>query len=168
MTLVLQLKLEAIYKTMKKQDENTTQTTVPTGVVETTDGETTSPEDITLTRLQAENAELKEAVRVSGAREQITNSLREAGARSPSLLFDSVKSDLQFADDGSLTNAEAIVKRLTKRFPEQLGNETVHRSIDGGAGRVTGTPLTKEALGKMTPAEIAKLDWAAVREVLAS
>jgi hypothetical protein len=34
-------------------------------------------------------------------KEQIITALTAAGARSPSLLFDAAKSDLQFADDGN-------------------------------------------------------------------
>lgn len=41
-------------------------------------------------------------------------------------------------------------------------------SIDGGAGRTTVPPITKDALARMKPSEIAELDWADVRKVLAS
>ena len=146
---------------MKTKTEDTSESIEP--------GPETGPESVdtqSFDRLEAENVALKEAIRVIGAREQITNTLREAGARSPKLLFDAVRDDLQFADDGTLANGEAILKRLMKRFPEQFGSDLVHESIDGGAGRVAAPALTKEALGKMTPAEIAKLDWAAVKRVL--
>ena len=169
MDLILQLKLEAINKTMKKLDENTTQTTPPAGGAEPTEKETTtSTEEITLARLQMENEQLRTTIRLNEARRKISGELERAGARSPLLLFDSVKGDLRFTEDGSLANAEAIVKRLMKQFPEQFGKEPIRESIDGGAGRAAAPALTKEALAKMTPAEIAKLDWAAVREVLAS
>lgn len=145
-----------------------TQTTPPAGGVETTEEETASPEDTTLARLQTENEQLRTTIRLNEARLKITGELERAAARSPSLLFDSVKDDLQFADDGTLVNGEAILKTLMKRFPEQFGNEPVHESINGGAGRVATPALTKEALAKMTPAEIAKIDWATVREALAN
>lgn len=121
-----------------------------------------------LTRLETENGELRSAIRAANARGQITERLRQMGARSPGLLFEAVKGDLQFADDDSPANAEALAKQLAKQFPEQFGTDAPHASIDGGAGRAAAPALTKEALAKMTPAEIAKLDWAAVREVLAS
>lgn len=120
-----------------------------------------------LTRLETENVELRSSMRAGRAREQITERLRQMGARSPSLLFDAVKGDVQFADDDSPANAEALAKRLAKQFPEQFGFDAPHTSIDGGAGRFAAPALTKETLAKMTPAEIAKLDWATVREVLA-
>ena len=144
---------------MKKQTENTPQNTPPPG-----EG---SAGKETMERLAAENAELKTAVRVAAAKEQITTSLRQAGARSPALLFDAAKGDLQFAEDGQLTNSAAIVERLTREFPEQFGIERP-ASIDAGAGRVAAPALTRDALSRMSATEIAKLDWTEVRQVLSA
>ncbi len=122
-------------------------------------------EDKRVRQLEAENGELKAAIREARAREMITTHLRECGARTPALLFDAIRGDLQFAEDGSVANAEALAKRLQREFPEQFGpNEPV--SIDGGAGRAVPSVLTKDALRKMTAAEIAKLDWASVKQAL--
>lgn len=118
-------------------------------------------------RLAAENAELKTAVRLAAAKEQIVASLGRAGARSPALLFDAAKGDLQFAEDGALANSAAIVERLTRAFPEQFGSERP-ASIDAGAGRVATPVLTRDALSRMSASEIAKLDWAEVRQVLSA
>ena len=41
-------------------------------------------------------------------------------------------------------------------------------SIDAGAGRTSPATLTKEALARMKPSEIAELDWSEVRRVLAA
>lgn len=136
---------------MKKHTENTTQAT---------------PEDKTLADLQAENEQLKATIRLNAAHRQITGELARAGARSPELLFDAAKGDLQFAEDGTLTNAAAIVARLEDAFPEQFAVEPPIGPIDGGAGRASVPALTKDALAKMSPAEIARLDWAAVRQAL--
>lgn len=144
---------------MKKQTENTTPETTPPG-----EG---SAGTESMERLAAENAELKAAVRVAAAKEQIVSSLAKAGARSPSLLFDAAKGDLQFAEDGQPANSAAIVERLRREFPEQFGAERP-ASIDAGAGRVAAPVLTKEALSRMSPSEIAKLDWAEVRQVLSA
>jgi len=144
---------------MKKQTENTTENTTPPS-----DG---SAEQNEMQQLAAENAELKTAVRVAAAKEQITASLARAGARSPALLFDAAKGELQFAEDGQLSNSAAIVERLTRDFPEQFGTEPP-ASIDAGAGRVAAPALSKEALSRMSASEIAKLDWAEVRNVLAA
>jgi hypothetical protein len=116
--------------------------------------------------LEAENAELRAAVRMSEAREHLTGSLRSAGANSPELLFEAVKGEIQFDDDGSLANSAAILDLLKRKYPEQFVRDIRAVSIDGGAGRNVPPPLTREALAKMSPAEIARLDWAAVGGVL--
>ena len=148
---------------MKKQTENTTQTTPPAG-----GEETITAEGVTLTELQAENEQLKARIRTSEAHRQITGELAKAGAKSPELLFDSVKADLQFAEDGKVENAAALVERLKTGFPEQFGKERPAASIDAGAGLAVAPQLNKEALAKMKPAEVAALDWADVKRVLAA
>jgi hypothetical protein len=118
--------------------------------------------------LAAENQKLKELLRLSGAREHLIDELRRAGARSPGLLFAQAADGLQFDDEGRVANSAATVEKLKRLFPEQFGRETP-QSIDAGAGgNRAGNYLTKEALAKMTPAEIAQLDWAEVRRVLAN
>jgi hypothetical protein len=117
-------------------------------------------------QLKAENTELKAAIKLGTAREQMTALLAAAGARSPVLLFNAVSTELPYTGDGEVSNAAAIVEQLKQRFPEQFGSESGTVSIDGGAGRITSPALTKAALAKMTPAEIAGLDWGAVRQVL--
>ena len=89
----------------------------------------------TYRELKAENEALRAEIRVADAREKITRSLSEAGARSPVLLFDAAVGDLQFDDDGGLVNAAAIVKELARKFPEQFGADIPTGSIDAGAGR---------------------------------
>ncbi len=114
---------------------------------------------------ESENAGLRSELRLSSARDQLSSALFAAGARTPALLCDAAKTDLQIAEDGSVTNAAALVERLRSKFPEQF-RVASPESIDGGAGRSIPAPLTKEALARMSPAEITKLDWAAVRRVL--
>lgn len=116
---------------------------------------------------QAETEELKKTLQMRDAREEITAALNKAGARSPDLLFNSAKDSLQFDGEGKAVNTLALVEQLKKSFPEQFGVERPSGSIDGGAGASGGAGyLTKEKLAKMTPAEIAKLDWQDVRKVL--
>lgn len=148
--------------TMKKQNETTTQTTPPSG-----GEETVTPEDLTLAELQAENEQLRTTIRLAEAHRQITGELGRIGARSPELLFDAVKGDLQFGTHGEVQNAAAIVGELKRRFPEQFGT---HNSpgIDAGAGRVQPPALSRDALAKMKPAEIAALDWGDVKRILAA
>ena len=123
--------------------------------------------DISHAHLAAENEQLKTTIRLNAAHRQITGELKRAGARSPELLFDAVKDALQFAADGTLQNAAAVIGKLKASFPEQFGAEPLPESIDAGAGAAAVPQLTKEALAKMKPAEIAELDWADVRRVLA-
>jgi len=149
---------------MKLKTDDTTNTDP---ITETSPPEETAADAQVLGRLQAENAELKAAMRMSEARQHVMAALTRAGARSPELLFDAVKGELQFADNGKLENKSAILERMKTRFPEQFGYEKPTASIDGGAGHGGGITLTREALTKMRPAEIAALDWADVRNVLA-
>ena len=161
---------------MKKQNENTTENTTPGGgggesvpgtvVTGDSDGQNLTPESVTLTELRTENEQLKTSIRIDAAHRQITGELAKIGARSPELLFDSVKADLQFAEDGTVGNAAALIGKLKTNFPEQFGREQPG-PIDGGAGTGGGNTLTRSALAKMKPAQIAALDWSDVRRVLA-
>lgn len=128
--------------------------------------ETTTP-DAEIVSLRAENERLKTTMRNASAHRQITGELGRIGARSPELLFEYVKGDLQFTDDDAVINAAAIVDKLRRQFPEQFGTQTI-AGIDAAAGQVQPPRLSKESLGRMTTAEIAELDWNDVKRVLAS
>lgn len=145
----------------EKQTETTTQTTPPAG-----GEETITPEGVTLTELQAENEQLKATLRLNAAHRQITGELAKSGARSPELLWDALKGDLQFAGDGTLQNAAALIQKLKVAHPEQFGTQLPVGSIDAGAGLTAAPKLTRDALAKMTAAEIAELDWNDVKRVL--
>ncbi|MFN0279094.1 MAG: hypothetical protein ACKVRN_10890 [Pyrinomonadaceae bacterium] len=179
---------------MKKQNENTTQNipngseppAVAGGLIQpsadvrssTNDGADESMADEVqppataggsdLAQLQAENEQLKATIRLDAAHRQITGELAKAGARSPELLWDALEKNLQFADDGTLQNAAALIQRLRTAHPEQFGFDRQVGSIDAGAGITAAPQLTKDALEKMTAAEIAELDWNDVRSVLAT
>ena len=118
--------------------------------------------------LRAENQELRNSMRMRDAREALTNELNAAGARSTELLFASVQSEIQFDEDGKPANIAAIAANLKQKFPEQFGSDQP-ASIDAGAGRTSQNNfLTRDKLAKMTPQEIARLDWNDVRHVLAN
>src|SRR4051812_4249094 len=72
-------------------------------------------EGVTLTRLQAENAKLKAEVRLSEARTSVTAELQRAGARSPALLFEAAKGELEFDEDGKPQNAAAVIQKLKEQ-----------------------------------------------------
>ena len=117
--------------------------------------------------LAAENDQLKAELHMRTAVYDIETRLAKAGAKSPDLLTERAKDSFQFDDEGKLTNAEAILDDLKRKYPEQFTPEAFP-SIDATAGRTKAPTLTKEALARMTPAEINRLDWAEVRAALAS
>jgi hypothetical protein len=122
--------------------------------------------DAEIVSLRAENERLKSTMRNTAAHRQITGELGRIGARSPELLFEFVKADLQFADDDAVVNAAALIEKMRRQFPEQFGTQTA--GIDAAAGQAMPPRLSKEALGRMTAAEIAELDWNDVKRVLSA
>ncbi len=121
-----------------------------------------------LDELRRENEELKAAARLRGARESMKRELERAGARSPELLFEVVTGELEFGSEGELINAAALAAKLRAKFPEQFRVQRPTASIDAGAGSgARHRQLTADMLSRMKPSEIAKLDWAEVRAVLA-
>lgn len=118
-----------------------------------------------LESIKAENERLRDEARGRLARDTVLLALGQAGAREPELLYRAVKGDLQFGDDGSVQNAAALIGRLKREFSDAFGHSG--SSIDGGAVARSLRYLTKEMLTTMTAAEIAKLDWAEVKSVLA-
>jgi hypothetical protein len=135
-------------------------------------GDTAEP---TLADLQAENAALKKQLQEQTAHAGLKDKLKQAGARTPKLLLDAAKEALKFTAAGEIENAVEIIEALREKFPEQFGitnhalptAPAVH-SIDAGAGRLAKPQLTRDALAKMTPAQIAELNWDDVRRVLAA
>ena len=138
----------------------------------TAGGSDTEP---TLEQLKAENDALKKQIAEQTAHTSLKEKLKQAGARSPQLLLGAAKDALQFTVAGELENAVEIIEALKDKFPEQFGAANsapaaapAVPSIDAGAGRVAKPTLTRDALAKMTPAEIAELNWDDVRRVLAA
>lgn len=122
-----------------------------------------------LDRLRHENEELRLAVRLRDARDVMTAKIAREGGRSPELLFDAVRGDLQFDESGQPVNAAALIADIRKRFPEQFEQVHAAASIDAGKGSANlAPPLTADSLARMTPAEIQRLDWAEVRSALAN
>ena len=115
-------------------------------------------------QLTNENERLRRELGIEKAKRLITTELTSAGARSPELLFGTLTERLEFDDNGEPANTAGLVADLKSRHPEQFGTQTA--SIDAGAGTTAKPALTREALGRMKPAEIAKLDREEVREVL--
>ena len=130
----------------------------------TVDTETATSE---IQKLAAENAALREEIRMRAAAYEFESRLTAAGARSPGLLAKEASEGFQFGEDGKLVNQEALIQRLRSNYPEQFGRDAPAGSIDAGAGRNAAPPLTREALSRMSPADIQRLDWDEVRSALA-
>lgn len=121
-----------------------------------------------LEMLRQQNEELKAEIRTSKARAALTAELTVQGARSPELLIAAAEREIQFDENGEPVNIAAVISKLTQDYPAQFGPEK-SMSIDAGAGRSNQNNfLTREALAKMKPEEIARLDWNDVRSVLAN
>lgn len=121
-----------------------------------------------IAELEAKNRELQIELRMRTAAYDIEARLLKAGAIAPGLLAESAKRRFQFGDDGRLANAEALIGEMKRSYPEQFEPRSHSGSIDAAAGRSAAQTLTKDALSMMSPAEIQKLDWAEVRNVLAN
>ena len=133
--------------------------------MEETEQETTEARE--MQRLAAENAALREEIRMRVAAYDFESRLAAAGARSPGLLANDAKGAFQFGEDGKLVNTEALIERLRGSYPEQFGRDVPVGSIDAGAGRSAAPPLTRETLSRMSPADIQRLDWDEVKSALA-
>lgn len=106
-------------------------------------------------RLKLENAELKRTIQMTKAETEATKALEKAGAKSPQLLFNVKKGELQFDDSDKITNLTEIIDDLKSEYPDQFGVEKPSQSIDAGAGTTTpGQPLTKAIIEKMSHKEI--------------
>lgn len=130
---------------------------------------TSVPQTPEVAALIAENKALRQAARMRDARDEIAAAVRSAGARSPELMFEAAKDHLQFGEDDKLQNIAAVVGKLKSRFPEQFGTVVPQPPIDGGAGAShAASALTKETLSRMKPADIARLNWDDVRQILST
>lgn len=84
-------------------------------------------------RRTAEIEELRRENQMIKAESEVVTALKDAGANSPKLLFDSKRNDLEFKD-GKLTNLKELVEELKNVYPEQFGTAKPAESIDAGAG----------------------------------
>ncbi|MFZ1702142.1 MAG: hypothetical protein WBO10_06255 [Pyrinomonadaceae bacterium] len=142
--------------------------TNPSNIEETNDQPPATAGGTDLTDLQTENANLKAAIRLKDARAAVTEELGKSGARSPELLWDALAGEIEFDDTDAGANIDSLIAKAREKYPEQFTPTSVTGSIDGGAGQTATARLTREALKRMTPSEIAELDWEEVKRVLAA
>lgn len=115
---------------------------------------------------QAELDDLRTQLRMRDAKDDVVAALEKEGARSTLLMWNAIKGDLEFDDAGKLTNLTTLIKDLKADYADQFGEAKPTDSIDGGKGQTAAEPLTKDKLSKMTPREIAELDWEDVKKAL--
>jgi hypothetical protein len=84
-------------------------------------------------RLKSEVETLKAENQMIKAESEVCEALKTAGAKSPKLLFNSSRGDLEFKD-GKLTNLTELIADLKISYPEQFGTDKPEAGADGGAG----------------------------------
>lgn len=116
----------------------------------------------------AEINDLRTQIRLRDARDEVVAALEKEGAKGTGLMWNAIKSELEFDDkSGKVTNLKDLVRDLKADYPDQFGEPKPTEGIDAGKGQQQSEKLTKEKLAKMTPAEINNLDWEEVKKVLA-
>lgn len=109
--------------------------------------------------------ELESGQRLRDAKDAVTAALTKAGARSPELIWQAMKGDLEFDDKGGVKNLDALVNSYKTDFADAFGIEKPGETINGGAGGQAATKLTIEQIQKMTPEQINE-NWEEVEKVL--
>lgn len=97
---------------------------------------------------------------------ELTAKLAEAGAISPQLLAKAATDAAVLPSEADGRNISEIVRQLRLDYPEQFRSAANDAGIDAGAGRDRQAVLTPEALASMSPKEIRRLDWEAVKQAL--
>ena len=121
-----------------------------------------------LETLRTQNEELRSEIRTMKTRAALTAELTAAGGRSPELLIAAAEKEVQFDESGEPINIAAVIANLTQKYPAQFVPDKP-ASIDAGTGRSNQNNfLTRDALSKMKPEEVARLDWNDVRQILSN
>lgn len=153
---------------MRNEPPSTDANATPAPVAITGEGTEDRTQFDELERLAAENRELQNTLRMNTARSAAISELREQGAHSPDLIFEAFGSKIEFDDADKAVNLADLVREIKRNHPEQFEIKET-RSIDAGAnGNRSAAAITAEDLRRMSVAEIARLDWAEVRRVLAN
>ena len=77
--------------------------------------------DARIVPLRAENAQLREMMKIRDAKDEMTEILRAAGARSPGLLFAYAVGDLQFDAEGRVENWRLWLRNSVGHFRSNSG-----------------------------------------------
>lgn len=117
--------------------------------------------------LAAENAVLRTRVREMAASQALNAALEKAGVAATSLVTKALIADVQFDDADAPVNVAALIAKARGEFPDVFRNDAVN-GIDARVASPPPESLTREMLKKMSPAEIAKLEWEQVRAALSA
>ena len=75
---------------------------------------------------------LESRLRDMSARSAVTDAATKANAKHPTLIYRAVKDDLDFDDEGNVTNIDAVLKELKAEAPDLF--PAANGSGDGGKG----------------------------------
>lgn len=83
-------------------------------------------------RAKAETADLRAQLRERDARDSVAGAAEAAGAKSGQRVYKIVSADLEFDNDGKITNLKDVIATAKTDFPELFQNKP-EESIDAGA-----------------------------------
>lgn len=133
----------------------------------TTTTEPTETPETETPDLAAENATLRTRVREMAASQALNAALEKAGVTATSLVTKALIADVQFDDADAPVNVAALIAKARGEFPAVFRSDAAN-GIDARVASPPPERLTREMLKKMSPAEIAKLDWEQVRAALSA
>lgn len=117
-------------------------------------------------RTKAELAETKAQLAERDKRDAAKAQATTAGVKNANLFYSAYGKDLETDAKGNITNFADVLATAKAESPELFVTPS-NGSADGGEGKGSKLTLTKEAIEKLTPAEIEK-NWAEVSAFLAS
>lgn len=119
-----------------------------------------------IAELERTLAERDTALRERASYAAVVDAAARLGAAKPALLHKLIGSDIEFEDDGSPKNVDALVRDFLKANPEFVS--TAGRPTgDAGQGARGKSTLTRDQIKAMKPEEV-NARWAEVQEVLRS
>lgn len=116
-------------------------------------------------RLTAEMADLRKQIAVRDARDAVKAEAAKLGVANPDLVYKLVAGELEYGDDGKVTNLADVLASAKAEFPDAFAKQAVS-GVDAGAGKDGEKTFTKEEISKMSVDEINK-NWEAIQKAMA-
>lgn len=88
-----------------------------------------------LEALEKDNQSKAAAIRERDARDAVRDAAKKAGAGDPDIVYRFLRADLEYDDDGSVTNLAAVIKDAKEIAPQLF--KPITGKGDGGAGNGT-------------------------------